>query len=104
MGRMSTEIKRENIAAAKSRSRRPPLFKVLMHNDDYTTMEFVIGVLQGVFHKGTAEATRLMLQIHRQGSALCGVFPFEIAETKVDKVHRLAREAGYPLRCSLEAE
>lgn len=79
-------------------------FKVLMLNDDYTTMEFVIDVLQSVFHKDSAEATVLMLQIHRRGKALCGLFPFEIAETKVDKVHKQARAAGFPLRCTLEPE
>lgn len=83
---------------------KPNLFKVLMHNDDYTTMDFVIDVLQSTFHKESAEATSLMLQIHHCGKALCGVYPFEIAETKVFKVHKQARAAGFPLRCTLEPE
>lgn len=92
-------------AADKQRSKpRPNLFRVLMHNDDYTTMDFVMEVLQSVFHKESHEATLLMLQIHRKGIALCGVYPFDIAETKVDKIHRLARGAGFPLRCTLEPE
>jgi ATP-dependent Clp protease adaptor protein ClpS len=83
---------------------RPNRFKVFMHNDDYTTMDFVVDVLQLIFHKESAEATTLMLQIHQRGRALCGLYPFEIAETKVDKVHKRARESGFPLRCTLEPE
>lgn len=86
------------------RRARPERFNVFMHNDDYTTMDFVIEVLQSIFHKESAEATILMLQIHRRGQALCGLYPFDIAETKVDKVHKRAREAGFPLRCTLEPE
>ncbi|MFA5516432.1 MAG: ATP-dependent Clp protease adaptor ClpS [Desulfuromonadales bacterium] len=87
---------------AKSRSARPPLYKVLMHNDDYTTMEFVVEVLERVFHKSSIEANRIMLNIHLRGAGMCGTYPEEIAETKVARVHLLAREAGYPLKCSLE--
>lgn len=81
---------------------RPNLFKIFMHNDDYTTMEFVIEILQSVFHKESSEAIVLMLQIHRRGHALCGLYPYEIAETKIEKVHRLAKSAGFPLRCTLD--
>lgn len=89
---------------AKSRVKvqQPALFKVLMHNDDYTTMEFVIEMLTRVFHKAPAEANRIMLNIHYKGLGICGVYPFEIAETKVARVHSLAKEAGHPLKCSLE--
>lgn len=80
----------------------PAFFKVLMHNDDYTTMEFVVSVLESVFHKTSTEANRIMLNIHTQGSGVCGTFPYEIAETKAARVHRLAHQSGYPLRCSLE--
>lgn len=85
-----------------TRTALPPLFKVLMHNDDYTTMEFVVHMLETVFHKTATEANRIMLNIHVKGMGICGTYPFEIAETKVDRVHALAREAGFPLRCSLE--
>ncbi|MDT8441547.1 MAG: ATP-dependent Clp protease adaptor ClpS [Desulfuromonadales bacterium] len=81
---------------------RPPLFRVLMHNDDYTTMEFVVEALMAVFHKGPTEANRIMLHIHFKGAGVCGVFPFEVAETKVAKVHAMARARGFPLRCSLD--
>jgi len=80
---------------------RPPMFKVIMHNDDYTSMEFVVEMLVQVFHKSPTEANQIMLHIHFKGSGLCGVFPFEVAETKVAKVHTAARAQGYPLRCSL---
>jgi ATP-dependent Clp protease adaptor protein ClpS len=73
-----------------------------MHNDDYTTMEFVVEVLEGVFHKAATEAHRIMLTIHHEGTGVCGTFPHDIAETKVARVHRMARQAGFPLRCSLE--
>ena len=88
----------------EQRTAKPNLFKVFMHNDDYTTMDFVIEVLQSIFHKESADATFMMLQIHRRGQALCGLYPFEIAETKVDKVHKQARAAGFPLHCTLEPE
>ena len=81
---------------------RPPMYKVLLHNDDYTTMEFVVEVLQKVFHKTTAEATRIMLLVHKTGSGVCGVFTEDVAETKVEIVHHLARKSGFPLRCSME--
>ncbi len=81
---------------------RPPMYKVLLHNDDYTTMEFVVEILQKVFHKTVAEATRIMLLIHKSGMGVCGVFTEDVAETKVEIVHHLARKSGFPLRCSME--
>jgi ATP-dependent Clp protease adaptor protein ClpS len=82
----------------------PPLFKVLMHNDNYTTMEFVVEVLQKIFHLSDTQAERIMLAIHFQGVGHCGTYPFAIAETKVQEVCSLARKAGFPLRCSIEKE
>jgi ATP-dependent Clp protease adaptor protein ClpS len=82
--------------------KRPPMFTVLMHNDDYTSMEFVVEALIAVFHKSPTEANRIMLHIHFKGSGVCGAYPYEIAETKVSKVHDMARKEGFPLRCSLE--
>jgi ATP-dependent Clp protease adaptor protein ClpS len=80
----------------------PPMYRVLLHNDDYTTMEFVVEILQMVFHKSPAEATRIMLMVHKSGVGLCGVFTVEIAETKVELVHHLAKKHGFPLQCSME--
>jgi|APHig6443717497_1056834.scaffolds.fasta_scaffold239933_2 ATP-dependent Clp protease adaptor protein ClpS len=82
--------------------REPRRYKVLLHNDDYTTMDFVVMVLRRVFHKNEPEAMRIMWAVHKQGLGLCGIYTAEVAETKVDTVHALAKAAGYPLRASLE--
>jgi ATP-dependent Clp protease adaptor protein ClpS len=84
--------------------RPPPLYKVLLHNDDYTTMEFVVHVLETVFAHNPSSATRIMLSIHHRGVGVAGVFPYEIAETKATKVMELARKAEYPLLCTVEPE
>jgi len=104
MTKTLTNPQLDNTTDKQPRRAKPNLFKVFMHNDDYTTMDFVIEVLQSIFHKESDEATFLMLQIHRRGQALCGLYPFEIAETKVAKVHKQARAAGFPLRCTLDPE
>jgi ATP-dependent Clp protease adaptor protein ClpS len=82
--------------------KEPPLYKVLLLNDDYTTMEFVVEVLMYVFHKSAEESTRIMLKVHKEGAGIAGVYPYEVAETKVDMVHALAREKGFPLKCTIE--
>ncbi len=82
--------------------KEPPMYKVLLHNDDYTTMEFVVQVLMQVFHKSVEQATQIMLNVHKRGIGMCGVFTFEVAETKVQTVTRLARENGHPLKCTME--
>lgn len=80
----------------------PPLYKVLLHNDDYTTMDFVVELLITVFHKSFEEATRIMLNVHRSGIGVCGTYTYEVAETKVETVHELASQRGFPLKCSME--
>jgi ATP-dependent Clp protease adaptor protein ClpS len=80
----------------------PRLYRVLLHNDDYTTMEFVVIILMEVFRKTGDEATAIMLAVHTRGKGECGLYPLEIAETKVAEVRRRAREADFPLRCTLE--
>ncbi|WP_448872322.1 ATP-dependent Clp protease adapter ClpS [Desulfobulbus propionicus] len=82
----------------------PPLYKVLLHNDDYTTMDFVVMILQTVFSKNTEEATRIMLNVHHQGIGIAGIYTREIAETKIAVVHQMARQHQFPLRCSLEKD
>jgi ATP-dependent Clp protease adaptor protein ClpS len=86
----------------KTKAKEPPLYKVLLHNDDYTSMEFVVLLLEKVFNKSTPEATRIMLSVHQQGIGIAGVYHKEIAETKVAIVHELAQKNEYPLRCSME--
>ncbi len=83
---------------------KPPLYKVLLHNDDFTTMDFVVEILRTVFHKSAFEAVRVMLAVHRQGVGVAGVYTYEIAEAKVDKVATLARAKEFPLRCTLEED
>ena len=82
--------------------KRPSQYQVLLLNDDYTPMDFVVYVLISLYHKSMEEAVELMLQVHHNGRAVCGVYPFEIAETKVTQTMNLARAEEYPLRCTLE--
>jgi len=84
--------------------REPRRFRVLLHNDDYTTMEFVIEVLISIFRKSPDEAMNIMISVHEKGLGSCGVYTEEVAETKVAQVHDRARKAGFPLRCSMEEE
>ena len=88
----------------KQKLQKPPLYKVLLHNDNFTTMEFVVYVLMNTFHHSEADAIRIMLQVHHQDLGIAGVYTFEVAETKVSKVAQLAREHDYPLLCTLEEE
>jgi ATP-dependent Clp protease adaptor protein ClpS len=85
-------------------TREPPLFKVLLHNDDYTTMEFVVSILVNIFQKSRHEATTIMLNVHNEGVGIAGVFTREICETKIAVVHELAKKNGFPLRCTMEKE
>jgi ATP-dependent Clp protease adaptor protein ClpS len=84
--------------------KKPSLYKVLLHNDDYTTMDFVVEVLQTVFHHTDQDAFRIMLLVHQQGVGVAGVFTYEIAETKVAKVMQMAQEHEFPLLCTMEEE
>jgi ATP-dependent Clp protease adaptor protein ClpS len=88
----------------KNKLELPKKYKVLLHNDDYSTMEFVIFILQHVFHKTSVEAEQIMLAVHNQGVGTCGIYTFEIAESKSNKVTQLAKENGQPLKCSIEPE
>jgi ATP-dependent Clp protease adaptor protein ClpS len=88
----------------REKQARPPRFKVVLYNDDYTPMQFVVNLLEAVFRKSPVEANALMLRIHRSGSGIAGVFTLDVAETKVAEVHKLAEERGYPLRAGVEAE
>ena len=99
-GRANTGV----VIKTRPKVKKPSLYKVLMLNDDYTPMEFVVHVLERYFSKTTEEATRIMLHVHQKGVGICGVFTFEVAETKVNQVMDLARKNQHPLQCTLEKE
>jgi ATP-dependent Clp protease adaptor protein ClpS len=80
----------------------PKMYRVILHNDHYTTMDFVVEVLMIVFHKAAAEATKIMLDVHKKGAGVCGVYTYDIASTKVSVVHNMAKRREFPLKCSLE--
>jgi ATP-dependent Clp protease adaptor protein ClpS len=80
----------------------PKMYRVILHNDHYTTMDFVVEILMVVFHKPAAEATKIMLDVHKKGAGICGVYTYDIASTKVSAVHNMAKRREFPLKCSLE--
>jgi ATP-dependent Clp protease adaptor protein ClpS len=92
------------ITKPKTRSKRPSLYRVLILNDDYTPMEFVVLVLQDVFNKSREDAMRIMLHVHNHGVGECGIYPFEVAETKVTRVMDAARKNQHPLQCVMEKQ
>ena len=94
----------ETLTKTQDKTKTPPRYKVLLLNDDYTPMDFVVLVLMRYFNKSEAEANRTMLAAHQNGVCVAGVYVFEVAETKVAQVEKAAGEAGYPLRCALEPE
>jgi ATP-dependent Clp protease adaptor protein ClpS len=83
---------------------QPQMFKVLLHNDDYTSMDFVVEILSGIFHKNQAQAEQIMLQIHEKGKAICGVYSFEIAQTKAQQVKQRAKQNEFPLLATIEED
>ena len=92
------------VVRTRPKTKKPSMYKVLMLNDDYTPMEFVVHVLERFFNKNREEATRIMLHVHQRGVGVCGVFTYEIAETKVNQVMDFARRHQHPLQCTLEKE
>ncbi len=91
-----------SLAEADEKLESPPMYRVLLHNDDYTTMDFVVYVLTTIFHRTEADSFRLMMQVHTQGVGVAGVYTLEVAEMKVTETMELAREYEYPLLCTLE--
>lgn len=104
MSRNTPETEEIVLSEVREKTQEPPMYKVLLLNDDYTTMDFVVQIIVLVFNKSIEEATRIMLNVHRKGVGICGVYPYEIAETKVDTVHALARENEFPLKCAMEKD
>jgi ATP-dependent Clp protease adaptor protein ClpS len=92
------------VVKAKPKTKKPSMYKVLMLNDDYTPMEFVVHVLERFFNKNREDATQIMLHVHRRGVGLCGVYTYEVAETKVTQVMDFARQHQHPLQCTLEKD
>ena len=90
------------VAEEKTTLKKPPLFKVLLHNDDFTTMEFVVYVLQTVFQRSESDAIHIMLKVHQEGIGVAGIYTYEVAETKAEKVKSLAEANEYPLLCTIE--
>lgn len=89
---------------SEKKATRPRMYRVLLHNDDYTPMDFVVAVLERFFQKTREQAVHIMLTVHHKGSGICGVFPYEIAETKVQQVLGYAQENQHPLQCTMEPE
>jgi ATP-dependent Clp protease adaptor protein ClpS len=103
MGRMVTKKQEESVLETEvNRVKPPPLFKVMLLNDDFTPMDFVVTVIQKFFGKDREQATRIMLKVHREGVGVCGVFPRDIAATKVEQVIAYARQNQHPLACIME--
>ncbi len=98
------ETKKDEGLALKERekTKKPPLYKVLLHNDDYTTKEFVVMVLQGIFNKDEGQAVRIMMHVHSSGVGVAGIYTHEVAETKIAKTMNLARSYEYPLQLTME--
>ncbi|RPJ15974.1 MAG: ATP-dependent Clp protease adapter ClpS [Desulfobacteraceae bacterium] len=101
---INPEIEESVLSSTDEEVKEPPMYRVLLHNDDYTTMDFVVEILMSVFNKSVEESIMIMLNVHRQGIGICGLYTFELAETKMNFVHAAAREKGFPLRCSIEKE
>ena len=92
------------ITRTRTKTKKPSMYKVLLLNDDYTPMEFVVYVLQRFFSKSSEDATKIMLHVHQNGVGICGVFTYEVAETKVSQVMDLARQHDHPLQCTMEKD
>ena len=104
-GRPGGEVPQTGVVIkTRPKTKRPAMYKVLMLNDDYTPMEFVVHVLERFFGKNREEATRIMLLVHQRGVGICGVYTYEVAETKVTQVMDLARQNQHPLQCTIEKE
>lgn len=102
MSRYNSNISEQPISKTIDKTEEPSMYKVILHNDDYTTMEFVVQILMTIFHKSHVEAEQIMMKVHKEGFGICGIYTFEIAETKVNEVHMVSRKHEFPLKCSFE--
>ena len=99
---MEPKVKDKPASKTNERIKEPEEFKIILLNDNYTTMEFVVAVLMEIFHKGTADANRIMLDVHKKGRGVVGVYSWDIAATKAEQVHMVAKAHEFPLRCVIE--
>ena len=104
MSKVRPDIEKLPATEVEERTEEPPQYRVVLYNDDFTTKVFVVEILVTVFHKGAAEATELMYRVHRQGRGVAGVYTREVAETKIAVATELSREAGFPLKLSMEPD
>ena len=104
MAKINSEREELTVTESREKFEKPPLYKVLLHNDNYTTMEFVVFILRTIFNKSESDAVRIMLAVHHQGLGVSGVYPREIAEMKSAKATELARQNEFPLLCTIEEE
>ena len=102
MASTDSEIKED--VSTRSKNDLPPMYKVILHNDNYTSMEFVVEILVTIFGNSLEKATQIMLNVHNKGKGICGIYPRQIAETKVETVHNLASNKGFPLKSTMEKE
>jgi len=100
---MDPRFEGELLEEVEKELKEPDMYNVVLHNDDYTTREFVVEVLQIVFHKPAIEATRIMLDVHKKGRGVVGVYTWDVAQSKAAMVHRMAKEREFPLKCTVEA-
>jgi len=99
---MEPRVKNRPASKNTEKTKEPEEFKVILLNDHYTTMEFVVAILVGVFHKNLTDANRIMLDVHKKGKGVVGIYPWDIAATKLEQVHSIAKENDFPLRCVME--
>jgi len=104
MSQINFENQTGTTTEENAKIKEPKMYKVILHNDDYTTMEFVVIILKKIFHKSTNDALRIMFEVHNNGTGIAGVYTYEIAETKIASVYQLAIKKEFPLKCSIEAE
>lgn len=97
-----TDLEGDVLVEDREEVKEPDEYRVILLNDDFTTMEFVVAVLMTVFHKSIVEATKIMFDVHKKGRGVVGVYSYDIASTKIQRVHTMARENGFPLRCTME--
>lgn len=97
------ESEAQVLTEEKTQVKEPDMYRVILLNDDYTPMEFVVWLLQTVFHKSSEESTHIMMRVHTQGSGICGIFPHDVARSKMYQVQGLAEKHGHPLQCTMEA-